>query len=159
MTLYESQLSSPLKRLRLLADDEGLRGIYFEEHNHLPVLVSTPAHDHPVLLEAKKQLEEYFAKERTEFDLPLSLKGTPFTLRVWDVLGQIPFGATSTYKTLAESLGVPKASRAVGRAIAVNPVSIILPCHRVLGSSGKLTGYAGGLSNKEWLLKHEGLLG
>lgn len=156
MTLYETFMPSPMGELRLLADSTGLRGIYYQEHKHVPTLVSESAHDHPVLLEARKQLDEYFAGERKKFDVPLALHGTPFMLRVWEVLGKIPFGTTATYKQLAESIGAPKSSRAVGRAIALNPISIILPCHRVVGSSGKLTGYAGGLSCKEWLLKYEG---
>ncbi len=155
MTLSETTIESPLGPLRLLADDNGLRGLYYQEHKNVPPLNSRPESTHPVLVEARRQVEEYFSGKRREFELPLSLQGTPFMLEVWDALGKIPFGTKVTYGQLAETVGRPKASRAVGRANGLNPVSIVLPCHRVVGSNGKLTGYAGGLGNKEWLLQHE----
>jgi methylated-DNA-[protein]-cysteine S-methyltransferase len=104
---------------------------------------------------AVSQLDEYFSKNRRIFDLPLDLKGTPFQLRVWNELLNIPFGQTITYKELAIRLGDVKAIRAAGTANGANPVSIIVPCHRVIGSDGSLTGYAGGLWRKKWLLEHE----
>lgn len=155
MKLYESSIDGPLGKLRLIADDNGLRGIYYQDHKNVPNLATIPSVEHPILIRARQQLAEYFAGERTVFDLPLSLHGTPFMQRVWEALAAIPFGETRTYGELARVIGVPKASRAVGRANGLNPVSIVLPCHRVVGSSGKLTGYAGGLDNKERLLRHE----
>lgn len=155
MILSETFMKSPLGPLRLLADDKGLRGLYYQDHRNVPKLTSRPRSDHPVLVETRRQLEEYFCGVRRQFELPLSLQGTPFMLAVWEALGTIPFGEKVTYGQLAEAIGRPKASRAVGRANGLNPVSIVLPCHRVVGSNGKLTGYAGGLSNKDWLLRHE----
>jgi len=155
MTLSETTVESPLGPLRLLADEKGLRGLYYQDHKNVPSLASKTDGNHPVLTEARRQLEEYFSGERREFNLPLSLQGTPFMLEVWEALDKIPFGTKVTYGQLAETIGRPKASRAVGRANGLNPVSIVLPCHRVVGSNGKLTGYAGGLGNKDWLLRHE----
>ena len=155
MILSETTMESPLGPLRLLADDKGLRGLYYQDHKNIPNLDSNADENHPVLSETRQQLEEYFCGERRDFELPLSLQGTPFMLEVWEALGKIPFGAKVTYGQLAESIGRPKASRAVGRANGLNPISIVLPCHRVVGSNGKLTGYAGGLGNKDWLLRHE----
>src|SRR5205807_4847601 len=103
----------------------------------------------------RKQLAEYFAGERRQFDVPLKLAGTPFQQRVWLELARIPFGTTITYAELAQRLGRPTASRAVGHANGRNPISIIVPCHRVIGADGKLTGYAGGLDKKQWLLAWE----
>ena len=102
-----------------------------------------------------KQLQEYFAKKRKTFDVQFNLKGTPFQMRVWQQLQKIPYGQTQTYKQIAEAIGKPKASRAVGMAIHNNPIAIITPCHRVIGSNGKLTGYAGGLDLKQHLLNIE----
>lgn len=102
-----------------------------------------------------KQLQEYFAKKRKAFDVQFNLKGTPFQMRVWQQLQKIPYGQTQTYKQIAEAIGKPKASRAVGMAIHNNPIAIIIPCHRVIGSNGKLTGYAGGLDLKQHLLNIE----
>lgn len=104
----------------------------------------------------KKQLDEYFSGSRTSFDIPLDLKGTPFQLSVWRALLLIPYGATSSYGKVASGIGHTGAARAVGAANHSNPVSIIVPCHRVIGENGKLTGYGGGLWRKEWLLGHEG---
>lgn len=112
----------------------------------------------PVLQQAHAQLQEYFAGQRKEFSLPLSPKGTAFERQVWKELLKIPFGQTRTYGQLAQNLGNPKACRAVGRANGLNPISIFIPCHRVIGANGKLTGYAGGLEMKEKLLKLEGAL-
>lgn len=111
----------------------------------------------PVLTEAVRQLEEYFAGQRRTFELPLDLRGTPFQRAVWEALQRIPFGESRTYSGLAKSLGRPRAARAVGQAVGANPVSIIVPCHRVLGQNGSLTGYGGGLERKVALLWLEGL--
>lgn len=108
-----------------------------------------------LIKEARKELEEYFQGNRKTFDLPLSLKGTPFQKKVWQVLMTIPYGKTMTYKQVAEAIGNPKACRAVGMANNKNPIPIVVPCHRVIGSNGKLVGYAGGLHMKEKLLEME----
>lgn len=111
----------------------------------------------PLLLEAARQLEEYFRGERREFDLPLEEKGTPFQLLVWQALRDVPYGETRTYKEIAAALGNPKASRAVGMANNRNPISIVTPCHRVIGANGTLVGYGGGLEVKEYLLNLESM--
>ncbi len=108
-----------------------------------------------MLVETARQLGEYFAGERRVFDLPLGPDGTGFQRLVWRALGTIPFGETRAYGTIAHAIGRPSASRAVGAANGKNPISIIVPCHRVIGASGALTGYAGGVAAKEWLLGHE----
>ena len=150
-------IDSPLGRLTLVATDQGeLAGLYMEEHRHRPPLETFGVRDDSVLPEVVQQLKEYFAGERTSFDVPLALTGTPFQRRVWTALQDIPYGETTTYGELAASLGlVPGASRAVGLANGKNPVSIIVPCHRVVGSTGSLTGYGGGLDRKQRLLDHE----
>ena len=111
--------------------------------------------DTPILKECVRQLDEYFNGQRTNFDLPISQQGTAFQQSVWNVLADIPFGKTVSYGNVAKKLNVPKSSRAVGAACGKNKVWIIIPCHRVVGSSGSLTGYAGGLDCKRWLLDHE----
>jgi methylated-DNA-[protein]-cysteine S-methyltransferase len=113
--------------------------------------------DLPILEQAREQLEQYFDGQRVSFDLPLAPEGTAFQRRVWQELTTIPFGKAISYGELARRIGNPPASRAVGLANGKNPISIIVPCHRVIGASGKLTGYGGGLDRKEWLLKHEGI--
>jgi len=150
-------IDSPLGQLTLVATDQGeLAGLYLEEHRHRPPLETFGARDDSVLPDVVRQLKEYFAGERTTFDVPLRLTGTPFQQRVWTALQDIPYGETTTYGDLAASLGlVPGASRAVGLANGKNPVSIIVPCHRVVGSTGSLTGYGGGLDRKRRLLDHE----
>ena len=119
-------------------------------------VVSSDAEAVPETLKtARRQLEEYFSKQRKDFDFPLLLKGTDFQLRVWKALTKIPYGSTKTYKEQTLELGDIKAIRAVASANGKNPMSIVVPCHRVLGSDGRLTGYAGGLWRKKWLLEHE----
>ncbi|TCM41695.1 methylated-DNA--[protein]-cysteine S-methyltransferase [Kribbella sp. VKM Ac-2568] len=150
-------IDSPLGKLTLVATDQGeLAGLYMEEHRHRPPLETFGVRDDSVLPEVVQQLKEYFAGERTTFDVPLALTGTPFQQGVWTALQDIPYGDTTTYGEFAASLGlVPGASRAVGLANGKNPVSIIVPCHRVVGSTGSLTGYGGGLDRKQRLLDHE----
>ena len=106
--------------------------------------------------ELERQLSEFFARERTRFDFPLDPKGTPFQRAVWNELLNIPFGETRSYLQIAKAIGRPTATRAVGAANGANPIPLIIPCHRVIGSNGKLTGYGGGLERKRWLLAHEG---
>jgi methylated-DNA-[protein]-cysteine S-methyltransferase len=154
--IYYDELSSPLGQLLLAATDSGMHGIYFEEHRHFKGKdgwLHNPAH--PVLLQAGRQLQEFFAGTRSDFDLPLDLQGTPFQRSVWQQLLAIPYGVTTSYAQHAQNVGRPKATRAVGAAIGRNPLSIVVPCHRVVGSNGAHTGYAGGLERKRALLEFE----
>jgi methylated-DNA-[protein]-cysteine S-methyltransferase len=159
-------LDSPLGPLELRAEGGQLTGLYFAAHRGRPesTRVSTPvqaagAADRALLEAAGAQLAEYFAGRRQRFELPLAPHGTPFQRTVWQALAALPFGATVSYAELARRLGRPGAARAVGLANAKNPISIVLPCHRVIAASGALTGYAGGLPAKAWLLRHEGHTG
>lgn len=148
---------SPLGTLLLAASEQGICGLYFEEHKYFRGKEGWRHDpDHPLLRNAACQLEEYFAGRRTGFDLPLDMPGTPFQQAVWKELIAIPFGQTGTYAHHARRIGKPDAVRAVGSAIGRNPVSIIVPCHRVVGASGGLAGYAGGLERKGYLLAFEG---
>jgi methylated-DNA-[protein]-cysteine S-methyltransferase len=151
---------SPLGTMLLAATDRGLAGVWFVGQRHGPD--SSGWRDdpgHPVLCEAIAQLRAYFAGERFGFDLPLDLQGgTPFQQDVWSALQAIPPGGTTSYGELARRLGKPQAARAIGAAVGRNPVSIVVPCHRVLGTGGGLTGYAGGLERKTALLRLEGVL-
>lgn len=151
-------MNSPIGPLRLLASDKGLAGVYFERtrpQRRQPVGdVENPKH--PVLVEAEKQLREYFSGTRQAFDLKLDFAGTPFQRSVWKALLTIPFGQTRSYAEIAKQVGRPSACRAVGAANGANPVAIIAPCHRVIGSSGALTGFGGGLDVKAELLRLEG---
>jgi methylated-DNA-[protein]-cysteine S-methyltransferase len=135
--------------------DDELTGLYLDEQRHRPAEDVFGARDDNLLPEVAVQLAEYFAGGRTRFDLPLKMTGTPFQQEVWAALQGIPYGETTTYKELADALGKPQAARAVGLANGKNPISIIVPCHRVVGSTGSLTGYGGGLPRKQQLLAHE----
>lgn len=147
---------SPLGRLLLAATDSGLCGIYFEEHRYFKGTAGWRRNEeHPHLHNTAQQLDEYFAGQRTTFDIALDLKGTEFQRAVWRELLMLPFGHTTSYRNIAQRIANPKAIRAAGTAIGRNPVSIIVPCHRVLGTSGALSGYAGGLERKRYLLAHE----
>ncbi|GAA3377592.1 methylated-DNA--[protein]-cysteine S-methyltransferase [Streptomyces sannanensis] len=146
---------SPYGPLTLVATDGKLSGLYMTQHRHRPPEETFGEPDPRPFIEVIRQLEAYFARELTEFDLPLHLHGTPFQRSVWDQLLLIPYGETRSYGELAEALGKPGASRAVGLANGKNPVSIVVPCHRVIGSSGSLTGYGGGLDRKQRLLAFE----
>jgi methylated-DNA-[protein]-cysteine S-methyltransferase len=139
------------------ADDRGLTGVYFEGGRHAPAIADS-WHESPrdaALQACMQQLREYLAGGRASFDLPLAASGTPFQRRVWATIAKIPYGATLTYRDIAQSLGAPAAMRAVGAATGRNPLSIVVPCHRVVGSAGSLTGYAGGLERKAHLLALE----
>ena len=155
-THYES----PLGTMLLAASDRGLAGVWFVGQRHGPDSSGWREEpQHPVLREAVAQLAAYFAGERTGFDLPLDLQaGTAFQRSVWDALRSIPRGGTTSYAELARRVGKPQAARAIGAAVGRNPVSIVVPCHRVLGTNGTLTGYAGGLERKTALLQLEGAL-
>ncbi|MDC8002426.1 methylated-DNA--[protein]-cysteine S-methyltransferase [Aureisphaera galaxeae] len=143
-------LNTPIGVLEIKGNNEGLHSVIFKENN-APISESIPE----VLLPAVTQLKEYFNRMRTDFDLKLSPEGTTFQKRVWEKLLEIPFGRTTSYQKMANNLGDPKVIRAAASANGKNPISIIIPCHRVIGSDGSLTGYAGGLHRKKWLLEHE----
>ena len=153
------QLDSPIGRLRLVATDQGLSHLLFDQQVGEDMGSDgdpAEADDHPVLAEAATaQLAEYFAGRRQEFDIPLDLTGTEFQRAAWSALANVPFGETRSYRQQAEAIGRPKAVRAIGAANGRNPVPIVLPCHRIVGSDGSLTGYGGGLPIKEFLLNHE----
>jgi len=157
VTYYSKTIWSPVGELTLVADDRGLAAILWENDSPDRVRIGALMEkaDHPILVETERQLAEYFAGERRAFDVPLSFAGTDFQKRVWAALLAIPFGETRSYGEIADQLGNPGASRAVGAANGRNPISIIAPCHRVVGSNGKLTGFAGGLEAKAYLLDLE----
>jgi methylated-DNA-[protein]-cysteine S-methyltransferase len=144
-------MPSPLGLLRLYAHADELVGVYLPDQEAPPA----PHFASPVLSQAAAQLVEYFVGERRTFDIPIAPQGTGFQALVWRALTAIPYGETRSYGALARAIGRPAASRAVGAANGKNPISIIVPCHRVIASSGELTGYAGGLAAKRWLLEHE----
>ena len=145
-------IESPIGSLTLAASDAGLRCLIF---GATPLDDAVEAPDHPILTKTEAQLAAYFAGRRTTFDVPLDMVGTPFQKSVWDLLLEIPYGTTTSYGALAEKLGGVGKSRAVGLANGRNPVAIIVPCHRVIGSSGALTGFGGGLDVKAFLLQLE----
>jgi len=158
MEYYHKKMQSPVGELKLIASDNGLAAILWENDNPDRVKTGSESiedNNHAVLLEAEQQLNEYFEKQRTVFTIPLDFKGTDFQKKVWGALLEIPFGETRSYGDIARQLGDIKAVRAVGTANGKNPISIIAPCHRVIGASGKLTGFAGGLENKARLLELE----
>jgi methylated-DNA-[protein]-cysteine S-methyltransferase len=150
-------INSPVGKLKLIASDSGLSAILWENDDPKRVRLGPlrEASDDPILLEAKRQLAAYFTGNIKAFSVPLDFKGTPFQKSVWAALLTIPFGETRSYGEIARQIGRPAASRAVGAANGKNPISIIAPCHRVIGSNGKLTGFAGGLATKERLLTFE----
>jgi methylated-DNA-[protein]-cysteine S-methyltransferase len=158
MKRYVSKVvDSPVGPLTLVANDAGLAAILWKDDSParvpLPDLVADEKN--PILLETERQLEEYFSGERQEFTVPLDFAGTDFQRRVWSALLGIPYGETRSYGQIAQQIGAPEAVRAVGAANGRNPISIIAPCHRVIGSNGKLTGFAGGLEAKARLLALE----
>jgi len=165
MPLTFTRLRTPVGELILTASDAALTGVFFPTSRRGPApthqagwveATTGPAAD--VLARARQQLEEYFARTRTSFELPLEALGSAFEHRVWNALRQIPYGSTTSYGALAKLLGDKHATRAVGIANGRNPIPIIVPCHRVVGAKGELTGFGGGLDTKRWLLEHEGAL-
>ncbi|OLC85988.1 MAG: hypothetical protein AUG85_06275 [Gemmatimonadetes bacterium 13_1_20CM_4_66_11] len=165
MSLAFTRLQTPIGELVLTASETALTGVYFPTSRRGPA----PTHQAgwveakqgpaaEVLARARQQLEEYFARTRTTFALPLEAVGSAFEHRVWNALRQIPYGTTTSYGALAKLLGDKHATRAVGLANGKNPIPIIVPCHRVVGSKGELTGFGGGLDTKRWLLEHEGAM-
>lgn len=152
---YRFEMQSPVGDLRLFSSGDELTGLYFEGHSPAPKDTSGKIDAAP-FAEVQHQLEQYFANERDEFDLPIRLDGTVFQEQVWDALQSISFGDTMSYAEIAHACARPRAARAVGAAVGRNPISIVVPCHRVVGSSGWLIGFAGGLKRKQWLLEREG---
>jgi methylated-DNA-[protein]-cysteine S-methyltransferase len=157
MSLVYKTIHSPVGELKLVANDKALVAVLWENDRSKRVRLDAHVENatHPLLVETERQLKEYFAGKRTSFSIALDLRGTSFQRNVWEALLAIPFGETRTYGDLAKKLGVPQAARAVGAASGRNPVSIIVPCHRLVGSTGKLTGFAGGLDAKARLLSME----
>ena len=157
MTLFYKEIESLVGKLKLVVNSDALVAVLWEQERPNRVKLETLKLDpqQPILLETERQLKEYFFGTRTEFDLPLEPKGSEFQIKVWRALRQIPFGQTRSYLDLATAVGTPKASRAVGAANGRNPLSIIVPCHRVIGANGALTGFAGGLEVKAKLLALE----
>ena len=154
-TVYFSHIDSPLGPLFVRGDGQFVTGLYLPNHKHWAGPDASWQLADELFVAVRDQLAEYFAGQRQQFDVPLKLAGTPFQQRVWQELARIPFATTINYAELARRVGQPSASRAVGNANGRNPISIIVPCHRVIGASGKLTGYAGGVERKKWLLDHE----
>ena len=159
--LWRSHYDSPLGPMTLAASDQGLAGAWFDGQQHMPDSSAwRPQAQHPVLQQAAHELQDYFAGRRQRFGVPLDIcAGTPFQRQVWQALLEIPAGASQSYGALALHIGRPSAVRAVGAAVGRNPISIIVPCHRVLGAGGALTGYAGGLARKSALLHLESRAG
>ncbi|WP_163122773.1 methylated-DNA--[protein]-cysteine S-methyltransferase [Acinetobacter portensis] len=157
MQLYFKKMKSPVGHLKLVAHDQALVAVLWENEklNRVKLAELKQDYSHPILQKTEQQLLEYFSGQRKIFDLALDFYGTEFQKSVWNALLQIPFGETRSYKQIAESIGNVKAVRAVGAANGKNPISIIAPCHRVIGVNGKLVGFAGGLENKNILLSLE----
>lgn len=153
--LHYSEMESPLGPLLLMGDGSALSGLYMEEQKYRPALPSGCRRADDSFRVVREQLRAYFAGELREFDLPIAGQGTTFQMAVWQALCSIPYGTTETYGNLARRLGRAGASRAVGLANGRNPIGIIVPCHRVIGANGSLTGYGGGVERKRWLLEHE----
>jgi methylated-DNA-[protein]-cysteine S-methyltransferase len=156
--LRQMKIDTPIGQLTLVASAKGLRRVYFEELTDadvedLEALVYDASY--PTLESTARQIEEYFSGKRRSFDIPLDLVGTDFQIETWHALAKIEYGKTASYGQQAILVGRPRAVRAVGGANRCNPVPIVLPCHRIIGANGKLTGFAGGLETKRWLLEHE----
>lgn len=150
-----TEFDSPVGMIVIEGDESSVTGLYLPDHKGRQGLNGQAQRTETLFHETRDQLGEYFAGTRREFQIPLRLLGTPFQQRVWAELAKIPFGETISYVELARRIDQPTASRAVGNANGRNPVSIVIPCHRVVGASGKLTGYAGGIDKKQWLLNWE----
>ena len=155
MSLRHTTIDTALGELTLLAEGDKLTGVYFPHHWHPPVEVGPFVADDPVFARAAVELAEYLDGRRTSFDLPTATTGDDFQERVWAMLAEIPYGGTTSYGALAARLGDPALAQRVGHAVGHNPLSIVVPCHRVVGANGRLTGYAGGLRRKQFLLDLE----
>lgn len=154
-TRSHTVVDSPIGPLTLVDDGGALAGLYMREQRHLPDSSALGSRDDRVLPEVRAQLDAYFAGALRDFDVPLATEGTPFQRQVWTALREVPYGSTCTYADLAAAIGRPTAVRAVGAANGRNPVCLVVPCHRVVGAGGALTGYAGGLERKAYLLAME----
>lgn len=154
MSDYSIIFESALGLIKLTASDKGLTGLLFDAKPDKKA--NNP--DHPILSGALKQLNEYFQGKRKDFDISPDIDGTDFQMKVWDAVAKIGYGSIASYQDIANSIKNPKGVRAVGLANGKNPIPIIIPCHRIIGSDGNLTGYGGGLWRKEWLLRHEGAI-
>lgn len=152
-TLHKVEFQSPIGVVEITGTEEAIRSILFSEKADVeyPVLPDSPQ----VLIECQQQLEEYFRGERLEFTIPCQSTGTEFQQKVWTALTDVPYAETVSYGSIARAIGSDKAVRAVGNANSKNKLTIVVPCHRIIGANGKLTGYAGTLTRKEWLLRHE----
>lgn len=148
---YKSYLQSPIGILEIISDEKNILAVSFLSEN----IILTTSKENEISKECKKQLQEYFNGERKSFDVAVCFSGTEFQNNVWNELTKIPIGKTISYLQLAKNLGNPKCIRAAGTANGKNPIAILVPCHRVIGSDGNLIGYAGGLWRKQWLLEHE----
>lgn len=157
MTFHRATVQAPFGSLTVVASDAGVRYVIFDHDAHPKPLHGLEIVDapHPVLDAACAQIGEYLAGTRREYDLPLDLVGTDFQVQAWRALARVPYGCTATYAQQAASIGRPKAVRAIGGANGRNPVAVVLPCHRIIGADGSLTGFGGGLPVKTWLLEHE----
>lgn len=153
--IYYSEIDTPIGPLTLRANERALTGLFMAEHRHGPAVRDGWVREDDRFADARAQLAEYFAGERRTFDLPLEPVGTEFQRGVWQALREIPHAETISYGELARRVANPKAVRAVGLANGRNPISIIIPCHRVIGANGSLVGFGGGLDRKRWLLAHE----
>jgi methylated-DNA-[protein]-cysteine S-methyltransferase len=149
--IYQSYLETSIGFIRILSNGQHLYNVNFQETNG-------PENPDQITEWTKTQLNEYFHGTRTSFNIPLFLDGSEFESRVWSALQEIPFGTTTSYKSLAQQIARPKSMQAVGSANGKNPIAVIVPCHRVIGHDGDLKGYAGGIERKKWLLKHENSL-
>ena len=154
-TILYTTIASPIGELLLASDGESVTGIYMQDQKHGARQTKDWKHDDAALTEPRTQLQAYFAGELRDFELPLAAQGTPFQQGVWRALRDIPYGETISYGELARRIAQPAAARAVGLANGRNPIAIVVPCHRVIGANGSLTGYGGGLARKRWLLAHE----
>jgi len=152
---YFSELDSPVGSLLLLGDEKRLTGLYMQEQRHRPPLPEGCRRNDRAFVLVREQLKQYFAGRLRHFEIELGGEGSPFQRSVWRALCKIPFATTESYGALARRIGNANASRAVGLANGKNPIGIIVPCHRVVGANGSLTGYGGGLERKKWLLEHE----
>lgn len=159
MISFYKKFNSPVGLIHIATDGKLLRILAIgDSWSRLKnILLDVIERDHPILLRTKKQLDEYFAHQRKNFDLPIDFKGTKFQNLAWKALLKVPYGETKSYAQQAELIKNPKAVRAIGRANGLNPISIIVPCHRIIGKSGKLTGYASGLDNKKYLIDLEAM--
>lgn len=160
MKQYASWYANGPFRLRIAADKKGITGIWFANALHFEKGLSKDAEEAetPVILLAKKWLDIYFSGQCPDFALPLHVQGTPFQKQVWQLLSEIPYGSVTTYGALAAKIRPGMSAQAVGQAVGANPVSIVIPCHRVIGKDGRLTGYDGGMENKSALLRIEGII-